>query len=61
MLIEDMPSAVAMHYQPRVWLAGFDKGARLRIGQIRMADTCSGLDLAQVHPNATELRDVWSA
>jgi hypothetical protein len=32
----------------------------LRIGQIRMADTCSGLDLAQVHPNATELRDVWS-
>ena len=26
MLIEDMPSAVAMHHQPRVWSAGFDRG-----------------------------------
>jgi hypothetical protein len=60
MVIEDMPSAMAVHHQPRVWLTGFDRGTRLRIGQTRMADTCSGLDLAQAHPNVTELRDVWS-
>jgi hypothetical protein len=51
---------MAVHHQPRVWLTGLTRGPLLRIGQNRMADTCSGLDLAQVHPNATEMRDVWS-
>ena len=61
MVIEGMPPAVAVRHQPRVWLTGLTVGAPLlRIGQIRVADTSSGLDFAQVHQNATETRDVWS-
>ena len=39
----------------------FDRGAELlRIGRIWMIYTCPGLDFAQVDPNGTEMRDVWS-
>ena len=60
MVIEGMPPAVAVRHQPRVWLACLTRGAAVAIGLIRMTDTCLGLDFAQVHPIATEMRDVWS-